>query len=108
VAQIAAASYESGDTTSIAGLLTSNNPNTVLNGASLLLEISGTGNQKLNQFLVAARQLKDSLQQAQRTRDALTAIEQTARQKQQHAMPAHHVRAVGIAAARVHVVPDPW
>ena len=86
VAQIAAASYESGDTTSIAGLLTSNNPNTVLNGASLLLEISGTRNQKLNQFLVAARQLKDSQQQAQRTRDALTAIEQTAKQKQQHAI----------------------
>ena len=85
VAQIAAASYESGDTTSIAGLLTSNNPNTVLNGASLLLEISGTRNQQLNQFLIAARQLKDSQQQAQRTKNALTAIEQTAQQKRQHA-----------------------
>jgi septal ring factor EnvC (AmiA/AmiB activator) len=33
VAQIAAASYENGDTTSVAGLLTSSDPNTVLNGA---------------------------------------------------------------------------
>jgi peptidoglycan DL-endopeptidase CwlO len=85
VAQIAAASYESGDTTSIAGLLTSNNPNTVLNGASVLLEISGTRNQQLSQFLAAARQLKNSQQQAQRTQNALTAIELTAQQKRQHA-----------------------
>lgn len=85
VAQIAAASYETGDTTSIAGLLTSSDPSTVLNGASLLLEISGTRNQELNQFLAAARQLKSSQQQAQRTKDALTAIELTAAQQKQHA-----------------------
>ena len=85
VAQIAAASYESGDTTSIAGLLTSNNPNTVLNGASLLLEISGTRNQQMQQFLAAVRQLRDSQQQAQRTRNGLAAIEQQEEQNQQHA-----------------------
>jgi peptidoglycan DL-endopeptidase CwlO len=85
VAQIAAASYESGDTTSIAGLLTSNNPNTVLNGASLLLQISGSRNQQMKQFLVAVRQLRDSQQQAQRARDGLAAIEQQKKQKQQSA-----------------------
>jgi len=85
VAQIAAESYESGDTTSVAGLLTSNDPNTVLNGASMLLEISGSRNQQMQQFLVAARQLKNSQQQAQRTKDALTAIQQQEQQKQQHA-----------------------
>jgi len=85
VAQIAAESYESGDTTSVAGLLTSNDPSTVLNGASMLLEISGSRNQQMQQFLVAARQLKNSQQQAQRTKDALTAIQQQEQQKRQHA-----------------------
>ena len=85
VAQIAAASYESGDTTSVAGLLTSNDPNTVLSGASLLLEISGHRNQELKEYLAAARQLEDSQQQAQRTRNALAAIEQQKQQNQQHA-----------------------
>jgi peptidoglycan DL-endopeptidase CwlO len=76
VAQIAAASYENSNMTSIAGLLTSNNPNTVLNSASLLMEISQGRNQQLSAFLVAARQLKTSQQQAQRTRDALGQVEQ--------------------------------
>ena len=85
VAQIAAESYESGDTTSVAGLLTSTDPNTVLNGASLLLEISGNRNQQMEQFLAAVRQLRDSQQQAKRTRDGLAAIEQQKKQNQQRA-----------------------
>jgi cell wall-associated NlpC family hydrolase len=85
VAQIAAESYEEGDTTSVANLLTSNNPGTVLNGASVLLELSGSRDQQMQQFLVAARQLKASQQQAQRTKDALAAIEQQKQQNQQHA-----------------------
>lgn len=85
VAQIAAESYEEGDTTSVAGLLTSNNPNDVLSRASLLLEISGSRDQQMRQFLAAAQQLKNSQQQAQRTKDALTALQQQASQKKQHA-----------------------
>ena len=85
VAQIAAESYESGDTTSVAGLLTSNDPNTVLSGASLLLEISGKRNQQMEQFLAAVRQLSDSQQQARRARDGLAAIEQQKKQNQRHA-----------------------
>ena len=85
VAEIAAESYEEGDTTSIAGLLTSGNPGSVLNGAAMLLEISGSRNQQMQQFLAAARQLKNSQQQAQRTKDALTAIQQQEQQKRQHA-----------------------
>jgi peptidoglycan DL-endopeptidase CwlO len=75
VAAIAAASYENSNMTSVAGLLTSDNPDTVLNSASLLMEISQGRNQQLSAFLVAARQLKDSQQQAQRTKDALAAVE---------------------------------
>jgi len=85
VAQIAAASYENGDTTSVAGLLTSSDPNTVLNGASLLLEISGSRNQQVKEFLAVVRQLKSSQEQAQRTKNALAAIEQQKQQNQQHA-----------------------
>ncbi len=88
VAQIAAASYENGDTTSVAGLLTSSDPNTVLNGASLLLEISGSRNQQVKEFLAVVRQLKSSQEQAQRTKNALAAIEQ---QKQQNQLHANHV-----------------
>ena len=75
VAQIAAASYENSNMTSIAGLLTSNDPSAVLNSASLLMEISQGRNQQLSAFLVAARQLKTTQQQAQRTKDALAAVE---------------------------------
>jgi cell wall-associated NlpC family hydrolase len=75
VAAIAAESYENSNMTSVAGLLTSNNPNAVLNSASLLLEISQGRNQQLSAFLVAARELKSSQQQAQRTKDALAAVE---------------------------------
>jgi len=76
VAEIAAASYENSNMTSIAGLLTSNNPNAVLNSASLLEEISQGRNQQLSAFLVAAQQLKSTQEQAQRTRDALGQVEQ--------------------------------
>jgi cell wall-associated NlpC family hydrolase len=76
VAEIAAASYENSNMTSIAGLLSSNDPNAVLNSASLLQEISQGRNQQLSAFLVAARQLSDTQQQAQRTRNALGQVEQ--------------------------------
>jgi peptidoglycan DL-endopeptidase CwlO len=85
VAAIAAESYENSNMTSVAGLLTSNNPNAVLNSASLLLEISQGRNQQLSAFLDAARQLKDSQQQAQRTKDALAAVEKQKLSQQQKA-----------------------
>ncbi|HWG14185.1 MAG TPA: NlpC/P60 family protein [Streptosporangiaceae bacterium] len=75
VAAIAAESYENSNMTSVAGLLSSNDPNAVLNSASLLMEISQGRNQQLSAFLVAARQLKNSQQQAQRTKDALATVE---------------------------------
>jgi cell wall-associated NlpC family hydrolase len=88
VAAIAAESYENSNMTSVAGLLTSNNPDTVLNSASLLMEISKGRNQQLSAFLVAARQLRDSQQQAQRTKDALAAVETQRLSQKQHASKA--------------------
>lgn len=57
VAQIASASYEDSGQTSLAGLLTSNNPSAVLNAASMLLQLAGTRNQQTQNFLSAAQQL---------------------------------------------------
>jgi peptidoglycan DL-endopeptidase CwlO len=85
VAQIAATSYENSNMTSVAGLLTSNDPQAVLNGASLLLELSGSRNEQMQAFLAATRQLRDAQQQAQRTRDALTAIEKNKEKNKNHA-----------------------
>jgi cell wall-associated NlpC family hydrolase len=88
VAQIAATSYEDSNMTSVAALLTSSDPQTVLSSASMLQQLSGTRNQQMKQFLVAARQLTVSQQQAQRTRSALAAIEQQKQQQRQKAQQA--------------------
>jgi cell wall-associated NlpC family hydrolase len=85
VAQIAAQSYEDSNMTSIAALLTSNNPQAVLNQGSVLLELSGARNQQMHQFLTAARQLKVSQQQAQRTEAGLASLEHQRRQNRQQA-----------------------
>jgi peptidoglycan DL-endopeptidase CwlO len=85
VAQIAAASYEDSAMTSAAALFTSSNPQAVLSQASLLLEISGTRNEQMKQFLVQARQLSSSQQQEQRAEYALTALKTQKEQQRQHA-----------------------
>jgi peptidoglycan DL-endopeptidase CwlO len=85
VAQIAAQSYEDSNMTSIAALLTSNDPQAVLNQGSLLLELSGARNEQMTAFLAAARQLKSSQQQAQRTEAGLAALEHQRRQSRQEA-----------------------
>jgi cell wall-associated NlpC family hydrolase len=88
VAQIAATSYEDSNMTSVAALLTSSDPQTVLSSASTIQELSGTRNQQMKQFLVAARQLSASQQQALRARSALAAIEQQKQQQKQQAQQA--------------------
>lgn len=85
VAQIAAASYENGNMTSIAGLLTSSNPQAVLSQASLLLQMSGSRNQQMQQFLAQARQLSDTQQQEQRAAYALAALKTRREQQKQRA-----------------------
>jgi peptidoglycan DL-endopeptidase CwlO len=88
VAQIAAQSYEDSNMTSIAALLTSDNPQAVLSQGSLLLELSGARNEQMKAFLAAARQLKASQQQAQRTEAGLTALEKQRSQNRQNAQQA--------------------
>jgi cell wall-associated NlpC family hydrolase len=84
VAQIAAASYENGNMASIAGLLTSSNPQAVLSQASLLLQMSGNRNQQVQQFLAQARQLVGT-QQQQRAAYALAALKTQRQQQKQRA-----------------------
>ncbi len=69
IAQIAATAYEEGNLTSPAALLTSGDPQQILNQSSILLELSANNSAAMNQFLAAARQL-DGAQQAARRVDA--------------------------------------
>jgi len=84
VAQIATISYEDADMTSVAALLTSGNPQAVLNQASLMLEMAGSRNQEMKLFLAAARKLSDAQQQAQRTEQGLASLEKQKEQNRQH------------------------
>jgi peptidoglycan DL-endopeptidase CwlO len=74
IAQIAAAAYEDGNMTSMAALLTSTNPQTVLNKASYLTQLSSNRYTALRQFLAVAKQLSDAQQQAKRTQQAIGAL----------------------------------
>jgi cell wall-associated NlpC family hydrolase len=65
VVQIASASYEDSGQTSLAGLLTTNDPSVVLSEASILTELTGARNQQTKAFLADAQQLASVQQQQQ-------------------------------------------
>jgi peptidoglycan DL-endopeptidase CwlO len=67
VVQIADASYEDSGQTSLAGLLTSNDPSAVLSEASMILQLTGARNLETQAFLGDARQLSSVQQEQQRT-----------------------------------------
>ena len=67
VVQIANASYEDSGSTSLAGLLTSNNPALVLSEASIVMQLTGARNMQTQSFLNAAQQLSSVQQEQQRT-----------------------------------------
>jgi cell wall-associated NlpC family hydrolase len=79
VVQIADASYEDSGSTSLAGLLTSNDPATVLSEASMVMQLTGARNMQTQSFLSAAQQLSSVQQEQQRTEYG---IAQLARQRQ--------------------------
>jgi cell wall-associated NlpC family hydrolase len=78
VVQIADSSYEDSGSTSLAGLLTSTDPSTVLSEASLILQITGTRNLETEGFYADAAQLASVQQEQQRTE---TGIAQLAAQR---------------------------
>ena len=67
VVEIADSSYEDSSSTSLAGLLTSNDPAQVLAEASIILQITGTRNLETKAFLADATQLAAVQQEQQRT-----------------------------------------
>jgi cell wall-associated NlpC family hydrolase len=67
VARIADASFEDSGQASLAGLLTSGNPQDVLNEASMILELTDASNMQTRQFLADARQLAAVRREQQRT-----------------------------------------
>jgi cell wall-associated NlpC family hydrolase len=74
VVGIASAAYQDSGQTSLAGLLTANNPEAVLNAASMLLQLAGARNQETRGFLGAAQQLSSVQQQQQRTEYAVNQL----------------------------------
>ena len=82
LAAVAVSQYENSNSTSIAGLLTSGNPNAVLSQASLVLQIEGTHNLEAQQLLTMATELNSMKAQRQRTETGIEEL--TARYKQQY------------------------
>jgi peptidoglycan DL-endopeptidase CwlO len=74
VAQIAATAYKTGQLTSPEILLTSGNPQEILNQVSILTELSSANAATMSQFLSAARQLTGAQQAALRTKEAKAAL----------------------------------
>jgi cell wall-associated NlpC family hydrolase len=74
VAQVAATAYEDGNMTSMAALITSANPQTVLSRASMLVQLSSARSQEMRQFISAARQLSGAQQSARRTQAAISSL----------------------------------
>jgi cell wall-associated NlpC family hydrolase len=67
VVQIADASYMDSGSTSLAGLLTSNDPAQVMSEAAIVMQLTGARNLQTQQFLNTAHQLASVQQEQQRT-----------------------------------------
>jgi peptidoglycan DL-endopeptidase CwlO len=74
VAQIAAAAYEEGSLNSPQALITSSNPQQILNQSSILLELSASNSNQMTEFVSAARQLTGAQQSARRVRDGILTL----------------------------------
>jgi cell wall-associated NlpC family hydrolase len=74
LAQAAAAAYEDGNLTSMATLLSTDNPEVVLSKASMLVQLSSTRYAEMHQFVSTARQLAGAQKQAKRAAQGITAL----------------------------------
>jgi peptidoglycan DL-endopeptidase CwlO len=74
VVQIADATYEDSNSTSLAGLLTSSNPSQVLAEASLITQITGTRNLETEAFLADATQVSSVQQEQQHTEQGIAQL----------------------------------
>jgi peptidoglycan DL-endopeptidase CwlO len=74
MAEIATTFYENGTLNSPEFLLTSDNPQTILNQSSILLELSSYNSNAIDTFLAAARQLAEAQQAAARVEKGKLAV----------------------------------
>jgi cell wall-associated NlpC family hydrolase len=74
ITRIAVTAYEDGNLNSSVALLTSGNPQQILDQSSILLELSASNDAQINQFLAAARQLTGTQLLAQRTKDGISQL----------------------------------
>jgi len=71
IANIAISDYEGGGLNSSIALLTSGNPQQILNKSSILLELSDANSAQIGNFLAATRQLTNAQALAQRTKTGI-------------------------------------
>ena len=74
VARIAAQAYEDGQLTSTAALLTSDDPQTVLDQGSILIQLSSANSAQMTQFIEAAKQLESAQQAAKNAKAAIITL----------------------------------
>jgi cell wall-associated NlpC family hydrolase len=77
IAQIASAAYEQGNINSASAILTSNDPQTILDQASLLNHLSSDRRAQLSAYLNAARAVLESAQQQARTTAAVSQLKKS-------------------------------
>jgi cell wall-associated NlpC family hydrolase len=89
VVQIASASFEDSGQTSLAGLLTTSDPGTVLGMASILTELTGARNQQTQTFLADAQQLSSVQQTRQHAEQGIQQLTDQAKAKRDSAQQAY-------------------
>ncbi len=82
--QVAVASFETADQSSIAGVLTAGNPTQVLQQASLLEELSDADSAQVGQYLTAAQAMDTAQQNVQRTEDGIAQLQAQLTAKKKH------------------------
>ena len=75
VARIAAQAYEGGQLTSTAALLTSDDPQSVLDQGSILMELSSANSAQMTEFITAAQQLESAQQAAKNAKAAIITLQ---------------------------------
>jgi len=75
VARIAAQAYEDGQLTSVAALLTSDDPQSVLDQGSILMELSSANSAQMTEFIKAAQQLESAQQAAKNAKAAIITLQ---------------------------------
>ncbi len=84
IGRIAVTAYETGNVNSSIALLTSGNPQQILNQSAILLELSNSNNAQINQFLKAARQLTTTQLLVKRNQVSILALRNSLRKRKAH------------------------